>query len=84
MKTVKWQELVHNLFLFSCKLRSTCIVQRHVYPSPFLCNIGLETVLFVMYVKNEKRSVIPFYDMKIFYENFLQQTVSAIIFTLVG
>lgn len=81
---MKWQELVHNLFLFSCKLWSTCIVQRHVYPSPFVYNIGLEAVLFVMYVKNEKESVIPFYDMKIFYENILQQIVSAIIFTLMG
>ena len=53
-------------------------------PSPFFYNIGLEVVLFVMYVKNEKGSVIPFYDMKVFYENILQQIVSAIIFTLMG
>lgn len=84
MKTVNWQELVHNLFLFSCKLWSACIVQRHVYPSPFVYNIGLEAVLFVMYVKNKKGSVIRFYDMKIFYENFLQQILSAIIFPLMG
>jgi len=81
---VQWQELVHNLCLFACKLWSTCIDQRHVYPSPFLYNIGLEAVLFVMYVKNEKESVIPFYDTKIFYENIVQQIVSAIIFTLMG
>lgn len=53
-------------------------------PSPFLYNTGLEAVLFVMYVKNEKGCVIPFYDMKIFYKNILQQIVSAIIFTLMG
>jgi len=81
---VKWQELVNNLCLFSCKLWSTCIVQRHVYPSPFLYDIGLEAVLFVMYVKNESESVIPFNDTKIFYENIVQQIVSAIIFTLMG
>lgn len=34
--------------------------------------------------KQKKGSVIPFYDMKIFYENILQQIVSAIIFTLMG
>jgi len=44
-------------------------------PSPFLYNIGLEAVLFVVYVKIEKGSVVPFYDMKIFYENILQQIV---------
>jgi len=37
-----------------------------------------------MYVKNEKESVIPFYDTKIFYESIVQQIVSAIIFTLMG
>jgi hypothetical protein len=84
MKTANWQELVHNLFLFSCILWSACIVHRHIYPSPFLYSIGLEAVLFVMYVKNKKGSVIPFYDTKIFYENFLQQIVSAIIFPLMG
>jgi len=35
-------------------------------------------------LKMKKESVIPFYDMKIFYESIVQQIVSAIIFTLKG
>jgi len=35
-------------------------------------------------LKTKRGSVIPFYDMKIFYENILQQIVSAIVFTLMG